>query len=386
MGKKCIIDLCNTFASYNYKNEKKAIYCLKHKKENMIDVKNQKRKCLENNCNKIATFNFKEERNAIYCTNHKKENMIDILNKKCLVNNCNKRPCFNFEIEIKGIYCKTHKMSDMINVTDRTCQEANCKIQPTYNYENETKRLYCALHKKEGMINVANKLCINDGCNKQAIYNFKNIKYGVYCYTHKKDEMINVLSSKCKSSWCETTANPKYDGFCLNCFINLFPDKPNTLNYKTKEKAVVDYVFQQFPKDKFTWFSDKRIEGGCSRRRPDLLLDLGYQVIIIEVDENQHTDYDCSCENKRLMELSQDVGHRPIIFIRFNPDEYIDKDNTNITSCWGINGKGICTVKKIKNKEWEYRLKLLKENIKYWCNNNTNKTIEIIQLFYNQNS
>jgi len=38
--------------------------------------------------------------------------------------------------------------------------------------------------------------------------------------------------------------------------------------------------------------------------------------IIIEVDENKHTDYDCSCEHKRLMELSQDLQHRPIVLSR----------------------------------------------------------------------
>jgi len=35
--------------------------------------------------------------------------------------------------------------------------------------------------------------------------------------------------------------------------------------------------------------------------------------------------------NNRLMELSQDVGFRPIVFIRFNQDGY------KITSCWYIN-------------------------------------------------
>ena len=35
----------------------------------------------------------------------------------------------------------------------------------------------------------------------------------------------------------------------------------------------------------YTWISDKKIYDGCYKRRPDLLLDLGYQVIIIEVDE-----------------------------------------------------------------------------------------------------
>ena len=84
------------------------------------------------------------------------------------------------------------------------------------------------------------------------------------------------------------------------------------------------------------------------------------------------------------MELSQDVGHRPIIFIRFNPDEYLDKDNNKITSCWTIDKRGICCIKKIKIKEWNERLNVLKEYIQYWICNTTNKMIEIVQLFYNQ--
>jgi hypothetical protein len=163
--------------------------------------------------------------------------------------------------------------------------------------------------------------------------------------------------------------------------MNLFPDKPVCRNYKTKEYAVVEYV-----KNKFThlnWIADKIISGGCSKRRPDLLLDLGDKSIIIEIDENQHIDYDCSCENKRIMELSQDLGHRPIIFIRFNPDDY-EKDGESITSCWGQDKKGICNIKRSKKSEWNERLNTLEEHINYWITpgNITNKTIEIIQLYY----
>jgi hypothetical protein len=162
----------------------------------------------------------------------------------------------------------------------------------------------------------------------------------------------------------------------------LFPDKPVSRNYKTKEYAVVDFIKTIFPN--FHWIADKKVIGGCSKRRPDLLLDLGYQIIIVEVDENQHIDYDCSCENKRIMELSQDLGHTPIVFIRFNPDDY-EKNEINITSCWGINKNGICVVKKSKINEWKQRLNTLEEQIKYWSNpeNKTNKTVEIIQLFNN---
>lgn len=191
-------------------------------------------------------------------------------------------------------------------------------------------------------------------------------------------------SDLCKSSWCETHGNSKYDGYCLICFVNLFPDRPNSRNYKTKERAVVESVLREFPLERHTWITDKKIDDGCSGKRPDLKLDLGYQVIIVEIDENQHQDYDCSCENKRLMLLSQDVGHRPLIFIRFNPDAYVNKDGECVKSCWGINKLGVCVVKKPKQAEWESRLKSLHSQIEYWCNpyNITTKTVEVVQLFY----
>lgn len=46
--------------------------------------------------------------------------------------------------------------------------------------------------------------------------------------------------------------------------------------------------------------------------------------------------------------------------------------------------KGISVVKKSKKNEWNQRLNRLEEHINYWNNpeNVTNKTVEIIQLFY----
>ena len=83
------------------------------------------------------------------------------------------------------------------------------------------------------------------------------------------------------------------------------------------------------------------------------------------------------------MELSQDLGHIPIIFIRFNTDGYKNKDE-KISSCWSTNKSGILVVKKEKEKEWRQRLDELSIQIDYWINeeNKTDKTIEVIQLFY----
>jgi len=187
-------------------------------------------------------------------------------------------------------------------------------------------------------------------------------------------------SALCKTPLCETFSNPKYYGHCLTCFIHLFPDEPNVRNYKTKEKDVIDRITQTFTS--FTWVADKKVQDGCSRRRPDLLLDMGSHIIIVEIDENKHTDYDCSCENKRLMELSQDLQHRPIVFIRFNPDDYTNQDGILVKSCWKLNKLGVMQITKTKQKEWEERIETLKQQIQYWIDNPTEKTIEIIELFY----
>jgi hypothetical protein len=302
--------------------------------------------------------------------------MVDIRSKTCL--ECDKHPAFNTNGEKNGLYCAQHKKEGMVNVITPTCIE--CDTIPCFNYEGQMCGLYCLEHKKEDMVNVKNKTCAD--CDTVPCFNVKGEKFGLYCVKHKKEDMVDVKNKKCKSEWCFTQAHiKKYNGYCLHCYMHLFPDKPTTRNYKTKEYAVVEFIKMKFPH--LQWIADKTIQNGCSKRRPDLLLDLGYQIIIVEIDENQHADYDCSCENKRLMELSKDLGHISIVFIRFNPDEY-EKNGTFIKSCWGSNGNGIVSVKKNKEKEWSERLNALEESIIYWIDpaNVTNKTIELVPLFY----
>jgi hypothetical protein len=340
----------------------------------MINV--YKKTCIHDNCGSLPTYNLPCEKNGIYCAKHKLSGMIDVKHRKCI--DCGILPSFNLKGNQIPLYCLTHKKEGMVNVVNNTCLE--CEVRPTFNIVGQKKGLYCLTHKKEGMVDIKHKKCLE--CEVRPTFNIVGQKKGLYCSTHKKEGMIDVLNKTCKSDWCSTIANNnKYDGYCLRCFIYLFPDKPVSRNYKTKEYSVLDFIKTKFPH--FDFIADKIISGGCSRRRPDLLLDILYQIIIIEVDENQHTDYDCSCQNKRLMELSQDLGHRPIVFIRFNPDDY-KKDGKNITSCWGQNKNGICVVKKSKQKEWLERLNTLEEQIKYWTSpeNMTDKTIEIIHLYY----
>lgn len=173
----------------------------------------------------------------------------------------------------------------------------------------------------------------------------------------------------------------KYEKHCLRCFIHLFPGHAVFRNYKTKEVAVGDFIDPFF--SHCTILVDKRIPDGCSQRRPDRLIDFGEHVLILEVDENQHRGY--TCTNKRICELSEDVGHRPITIVRFNPDGYTKADGTHVTSCWGTTPKKeICIVKPSKKIEWDERLNILKERMLHWMNNPTMKMIHVDHLFYDE--
>ncbi len=137
--------------------------------------------------------------------------------------------------------------------------------------------------------------------------------------------------------------NKKYDEHCVFCFVHLFPNKPVARNYKTKENHVATFLKETFPD--VAWKCDKRVENGCSRRRPDLHLDMGTHVVIVEVDKNSRNEYDPTCEEKRLGEIWGDVYHRKIVFVRFNTDEYEGEDGNNVASRWGLNKHGLYTVR-----------------------------------------
>lgn len=346
----------------------------------LCTVVRKNKRCKFNNCMTRPAFNLVTETTALYCSQHKSPNMIDVRSRRCQSENCMTRPTFNFATETTAKYCSQHKLSNMIDVRSRRCKSDNCMTRPAFNFATETIALYCSQHKLPDMINIVSKRCQSKQCLKQPNFNFATETTALYCSQHKLLNMIDVRSKKCLMSFCDTQVQTKYDGYCLRCYMNLFQDKSVTRNYKTKEKHIVDHITSTFPD--VSWVHDKRIQDGCSARRPDLFLDMGTHIVIIEIDENRHDAYDCTCENKRIMQLSQDVGHRPMVFLRFNPDSYTKQDGTTISSCWGVNGLGVLVLKKSKRKEWDERMQVLKDHVQYWMEHPTEKTIEINELFY----
>ncbi len=399
ISKKCIIETCdNLNPIYNFKGLE-PLYCIECKLPNMVNVKSKM--CIT--CNEIhARFNYKGQNQGLYCFKDKLPDMVNVVDKKCeyvdeiTKERCDSRPSFNNDGEKTKRFCKKHKNDNMINVKDKKCigndNGIPCNIVPTFNFKNETSAIYCKKHKDPKMVDIRHKLCLEDECDKRPNFNFPNTKVGLYCFKHKKPEMIDVanLSKKCKFNICNVRGIEKYEGYCAECAKVFIPDNANIRNFMTKELNVRKFIEDNFNPSIFNWSFNKIIENGKFKRRPDFLLKLTSEsdkinrYIIIEVDENQHNNYECNCETKRINEIAEDLNFNNIVFIRFNPDDYIDENNKKINSCWRINKKtGKLEIS--SNKEWNHRLNILKDQINYWISNNSDKPIETIELFYDKN-
>jgi hypothetical protein len=255
-----------------------------------------------------------------------------------------------------------------------------CDKHPAFAASRTDKPIYCADHKKDGFVNVISSMC--ESCPKVASYGFPDSKTR-FCCDHKLPGMYMTKAKLCKTALCYVAAkNKAFKGYCYRCFINEFPDNNIVKNHKTKERMVADHLRTVFPD--FTLTFDRCIEGGCSRRRPDVFIDFGEYVVIIEIDENQHTVYDCSCENRRLMELFQDAGRRPLTMIRFNPDKYTTASKNKIDSCFAYTPQqGLCVVSPHMQDEWIFRLQTLVTAINFvTTQTGQRKEIDVVHLFY----
>ena len=367
-------------ATYGLINTKIGLFCATHSKNkpNMIDVKHPR--CQKEDCESRPNFNVEGEKKGIYCVKHKESTMVDVVNPRCQKEGCKLRSTFNVEGEKKAIYCGKCKEPNMVDVLNPRCQKENCESRPSFNFEGQ-KAILCCEHKENGMIDVVHRRCKEYDCYLIPTFNVKGEKKGIYCDNHKKSGMINVLDPRCKSDLCDTLAkNKKYEGYCMPCFINNpeNSDKPAMRNYKTKELEVVNHIKKHF-RD-YLWIFDRRIQGGVFNRRPDIFLDLGKHIIIIEIDEDMHSSYTCACETNRINEIIFNVDYKPITLIRFNPDKYKDCNGIIIKSCWKLTKQGVMTIS--KKKEWSERINKLIETVKHFIEFKSDEVLNIIQLFY----
>ena len=201
--------------------------------------------------------------------------------------------------------------------------------------------------------------------------------YGAYAKAHvcKYDQ----------SSLCGTWGSLVNNGYCARCFAHLWPEDRRSRFVRSKEGAVTDFLASAFPE--LSWSLNKRIAGGCSRRRPDAFVHLGSHAMTIEVDEFEHVGgaYSCVCERKKMMEHFLDAGGVPHVFVRFNPDAYTDASAEKIPSCWGKTPKtGEPRVAPRQKRQWDERLEKLRLTVAHFLAYSPDREVELVQLFYSK--
>ena len=170
-----------------------------------------------------------------------------------------------------------------------------------------------------------------------------------------------------------------YVKLCADCFYKLYPDeKKIPTRFKRKQHYIHERLKDTYGEEFFKY--DIRIECGCSRKIPDWFVDCYNFVLNVECDEEQHKRNDTSCENKRLCELYLDCNSRPFICIRFNPDNYTENNEKQI-GCFSFDVKNNLIV---NQEEFDKRFDILQEKIDYYLDNGSDKEIECIKLFYDE--
>ena len=162
-----------------------------------------------------------------------------------------------------------------------------------------------------------------------------------------------------------------YKPLCAPCYHHLNPDIEVPTCYLTRQNFIDKFLRESLVLQPT---ESNRTVGGCSLYRPDWFYECKTHSVIVECDENGHNDKDnYSCENKRMMSLFQDLGNRPLVMIRFNPDYYEKK------CCFTHDERKIIhPVPEV----WRRRSTMLLEHLTHHLENIPEKEVTVVYLYY----
>jgi len=292
--------------------------------------------CVAEGCQTRASFGDPVSLKATHCKKHSLEGMVDVNNKKCSV--CrDKRPTFGLE-RGKPTHCGGCKTDQMFNVVNKMCTVCG-KKRPVFGLERGKAPTHCKKCKTDQMFDVKNKMCMVCG-KKIPVFGLDRSKAATHCAKCKTVHMVDVNHPVCKSEHCETQSSPEYNWYCTHCFQNLFPLDSRTQNIraKTREIAVRDFLVTRYG-DMFVHNQSLFTSCDCDHRRSvDFRRIIGCTMLAVEVDEGQHKGKSYRTDTEaRYNDLAMAFGGK-WVFIRFNPDSYVDADGKRVMGFFDSKG------------------------------------------------
>ena len=279
---------------------------------------------------KQAKYGRQGEKPA-HCSKHKLATMINVTSPRCEHDECGEFAYYG----VKGgkrTHCRKHKLATMINVANKRCKHDECKEFANYGVQRY-RPTHCREHKLLEMINVAGKRCKHDGCLARPSFGFVRGK-GTHCSEHQLPRMADVMNQRCTE--CKTTATREKDKMCAPCRQYLGMGASRKLIRIEHRIIAMLLLHGTIPNDDRTKLN-KSIGATCGGYRPDIYIDCGTFILIIEIDEHQHRpryisrvvdgvvasaqvgSYSPHCETVRMLTIVQ-AEQMPVYFIRYNPD------------------------------------------------------------------
>lgn len=391
----CEVETCHRRASFAQPGLKKSLRCGEHKLAGDVNREVGARRCP---CGKVASFKMPDEEGARFCAKCKPSEAVTI-NNMC-------EECHKYQ-------ARAFRPDDPPEITSGSVY---------------TVCATCAKNLGSSVTNRGIKRCIV--CDKSAHFGPRGGRprdathCGACCDRAIHEDLSHDRCDICCDTRRWRLCDDDGKWYCHECFVKAFGRSLTTRNYKNKERAVEDFLIERFGHDKTLVFDRKvtRIlfeptgkdgdddkstssassagagggveeDGGgdgapckSSGRKPDVLIDMGEWVVIVEVDERQHRQqiYKGSCENKRIMQIFDDAGRRPIVFIRFNPDSYKNSEGHRIPSPWTNDGRtnGLEHVPVDNRSKWEHRLATLASVIERATSARPEREITLQYLYF----
>ena len=309
-------------------------------------------RCEHTGCSARPSFNAEGEARGRFCGTHKLDGMVNVVGKRCEHTGCSAQPSFNVEGEARGRFCGVHKLAGMVNVVSKRCEHTGCSAQPRFNVEGEARGRFCGTHKLAGMVNVVARRCEHAGCSTSTSYGLPG-KPPTFCAAHRAAGTMKHPTRRCSAKRCREFATHgitvperceqhtlpgddnlverdcascmlpavvNADGLCADCDAWRSGKRPR-LAKQREVLQFLDHCFTEHPYNSTDVTPRELLE--CDRReRPDVMWDRADRVVMLEIDEGQHKDRPCECEQTRMMNVSQAIGCERTVWVRYNPDSF----------------------------------------------------------------
>jgi len=304
--------------------------------------------CEDPKCRKQAKYGPEGGNIWTHCSIHGKTlGLVDVAHKRCEHVGCNVQPYFGDPETNIATHCSKHKSEIMIDVISKKCEHVGCNVRPKFGDPETNVATHCAKHKSGGMIDVNNKKCEHAGCNVQPTFGDPETNIATHCADHKSEIMIDVVHDRCAE--CSRVRVKRKGDICATCDVEV---NGATRKIHVKEKNMIAALQCILELGKSIYGIeikyDESIGKAYGSYRPDIHINCGTFIIVIECDEFQHkprfittikrkigadgveilttetrevTKYSKASEVKRMIGIQSSRG-LPCHVIRLNPDPF----------------------------------------------------------------